>query len=125
MIEPPFELAGINVESNGRICVVGCAVARATASAHPGLGLRDAPVGHVQIEVDAACDPGVAARAEEVRELAPGIAARIFSFRDGVEAPEFLAGLRIIGADEAFLFAILIARSAAEALNDLAFGNDG
>ena len=70
---------------------------------HPRLGLRDAPVGEVEIGIVAAGDPGVAAGARHVGQRAPGIAAGLAGARDGVELPQLLAGLGVVGADEAAL----------------------
>ena len=125
MVEPPLELAGIEVECYGRVGVIRRAIARSARRPHPRLGLRHAPIGQVQIEIDAARDPRIAARAEQVRQLTPGVAARIARFGDGVELPDQLSGLRVVGADEALLLAILIARAAAQALDHLALGDNG
>ena len=81
--------AGHVLEIPGQLAVVGIQrqrrageerlVARlgAAAGAHPGLGLRDAPVGQVELGIVAAGDPGVAAGAQQVRQRAPGVAARL------------------------------------------------
>src|SRR5579872_886813 len=120
MVEPPLELTGIEVKGHRRVRVICRAIARSAGCPHPRLGLRDAPVRHVQIQIDAARDPGVATGAEQVRQLTPGVAARIGSLGDGVELPDQLSGLRVVGADEALFLSILIAQSAPETLEHLA-----
>ena len=94
------------------------------ADAHPWLRLRHAPVCEIQIGIVAAGDPGIAAGAEQVGKFSPGIAAGLALLRDGVELPDQLAGLGVIGADETFLFAVLIASIRAEALNHLPLIDD-
>src|SRR6185503_13541693 len=125
MVEPPFELAGIQVQGDSRVRIVGRAIARSASCSHPGLGLGYSPIGQIQVEIDAARNPRVAARAEQVRQLAPGVAARIGALGDGVELPDQLSGLRVVGADETLLLAILIAQASAEALDHFALRDDG
>ena len=48
---------------------------------------------------------------------------RIAVFGDGIKLPQKVPGLRVISADETFLFAIYIAQAAAQSLDDFAFGN--
>ena len=73
----------------------------AAAGRHPRLRLRDAPVGEIEIGIVAAGDPGVAAGARDVGHGAPGVAAGLAGARDGVELPQLLAGLGVVGADVA------------------------
>ena len=80
----------------------------AAARRHPRLGLRDAPVGEIEIGIVAAGDPRVAAGARHVGDRAPRVAAGLAGARDGVELPQLLAGLRVVGADDA---AIVLAGS--------------
>ena len=105
MLEVPSELPGVGPERQGRRGVERLVVAgRAAARLHPGFGLRHAPIGQIEIGIVAAGDPGIAACAQHVGKLAPGVAAgRAFAGR-GIEAPEVLrSGLCVIAADEAGL----------------------
>ena len=97
-------------------------ISGAAAGAHPGLGLRHAPVSQIEIGIVAAGDPGVAARAQQIGQLAPGVAAGFAFARHGVELPELLAGLGVVGADVARA-AFLIAVAAAEALQQSCRGS--
>ena len=117
MLEIPGErsVAGAQRQSRGRVqrLVVGAA-----DGAHPRLGLRHAPVSQIELRIVAAGDPGVAAGAQQVRKLAPSVAAGRPFARHRFEFPELLAGLGVVGADVAAGF--LIAVAAAHALDHLA-----
>ena len=90
---------------------------------HPRLGLRDAPVGEIEIGIVAAGDPGVAAGAHAIGHRAPRIAAGLAGARDGVELPQLLAGVRVVGADVAALL-LAEAIAAVQALDHLAARDD-
>ncbi len=111
VLEIPGELAVVGIQGHGRTGEERLvARLRTAADAQPGLGLRDAPVGLVEIGIVAAGDPGIAAGAQQVRKLAPGIAARLALARHGLKLPELLAAGRVVGADEAALeFSVLCA----------------
>ena len=102
VLEVPRQLAVVDVERDGRRRVERRVEDRgAAAGRHPRLGLRDAPVGEIQIGIVAAGDPRLAALAEGVGQLAPRVAAGLAGVRDRVELPGELAGVRVVGADEA------------------------
>src|SRR4029434_7180888 len=94
----------------------------AAAHRHPRLRLRRAPVGEIEIGIVAAGDPRFAAGAEQVRQAAPRIAAGFADAGDREESPQLLAGLGVVGADEALLLDILL--TAAHALDDFSFGDE-
>ncbi len=78
-------LAGHVLEIPGQLAVIGPQSQRgarvqrralgAAAYLHPGLGLRNAPVGQIQFRIVASGNPGFRAHAQHVRQSAPGIAA--------------------------------------------------
>ena len=84
VVKPPFELPGIQVQRDGRVRIVGRAVARSAGRPHPGLGLRDSPIGQVQIQIDAASDPGVAACAQQIGKFSPRVATWLPGSREAV-----------------------------------------
>ena len=71
------------------------------ARRHPRLRLRHAPVGQVEIRVVAARNPRLPALAEAVLDVAPRIAVAFAALGDGVELPDLLPRLRVVGADVA------------------------
>src|SRR4030095_15795135 len=91
------------------------------AHRHPRLRLRRTPVGEIEIRIVATGNPCLAAGAEQIREAAPCFAGLAFG-GDRVESPELLAGLRVVGADEALLLDVLL--TAAHALDDFSFGDE-
>src|SRR3954466_5082620 len=107
MIEVPFELARIDIESNGGVCIERRPIARSAAGPHPRLGLRGAPVREIKSGIVTAGGPGFGTDAEHVRKAAPGVASGLAGLRDGVELPEKLASSGVIGADEAFFVLII------------------
>ena len=119
----PRQLAGIEIERDG-----GARVERLVervhpaAHRHPRLRLRRTPVGEIEIRIVAAGDPRLAAGAEQVRQAAPRIAAGFTDTGDRVESPQLLAGLGVVGADEALLLDVLL--TAAHALDDFSFGDE-
>src|SRR5262249_33511976 len=123
VLEIPLQRAVVRIERERRARVER-AVERGVAAArrHPRLRLRDAPVSRVEIGGVGARDPRVAARAVVVLHVAPGIGAGLVAGCDGAEAPELVAVLRVVRADEALLLAV--ARAIAEALHDLALDHD-
>src|SRR5580658_8945979 len=101
MLEMPLQFPGIRFESkSGAGIECGIRVPRATAGAHPGLRLRHTPVSQIEIGIVAACDPRVAACAQQIGELTPGIAARLALPRDCVELPDLFSRCGIPGADK-------------------------
>src|SRR6185503_18485301 len=113
----PLELAGGRVERDRRVRVeADVARAHAAAHGHPRLRLRDAPVREIELRIVAAGDPGLAAGAIQVRQIAPRIAAGLAVERDRQEAPALLAGIGIVGADEALV--LFVALATAHAFED-------
>src|SRR5690606_29077452 len=103
----PRELAGRGIERDGRARVErDVERLHAAARGHPRLRRRGAPVSEVELGVVAAGDPGFAARAIEVRELAPGVAAGLAVERDREKAPNLLPGIGVVSADEALLLLV-------------------
>src|SRR5207249_8601404 len=86
--------------------------------------LCDAPVREVEIRIVAADDPRLSADAQIVRELAPGVAARVARPRDRVELPELPASGGVVRADVAGL-GRAVAVASGQTLNDLAVRDDG
>ena len=87
----PGELAGGGVERHRGARVQRRIVRRHAATGrHPRLGLRGAPIGEIQLGVVAPGDPRLAAGTIEIRQRAPGIAARLAAPRDRAEAPALL-----------------------------------
>ncbi len=119
MLVVPLQGAAVGIERE-RAARVQPAVERRIAAAgrHPRLRLRHAPIRDVELRIVAARDPGIAAGAEGVAHVAPGVAARPVAGGHRVEAPELVPILRVVGADEALLLAV--ARAVAQALHDLA-----
>ena len=123
VLEMPRQLAVVDVERDGRGRVErGVEDRVAAARRHPRLGLRDAPVGEVQIGIVAAGDPGLAALAEGVGDLAPRLPAGLAGVRQRVELPGELPGRGVVGADEAAVGAE--ARAALQPLDHLAARHD-
>ncbi len=119
----PGERAVLRVERDGGGRIerrVGDLVA--AARRHPRLGLRDAVVDQVEFRIVAAGDPGLAALPHVVGQRPPRVAARLARVGHGVELPEELARLRVVGADEAALGAIAVAPL--QALDHLAAHHD-
>src|SRR5580698_1769656 len=101
---------------------VESAVACSAAGAHPWFGLRDAPVSQIQNRIVAAGYPGIAAGAEKVRQFTPCIAARLALLSHGVELPDLLTRLGVVGADKALFFPVKDASG--EPLDHFALDND-
>ena len=97
-------MPSLDAQRDGRRGIEG-RVGRLVAAAgrHPRFGLRDAPIREIEIGIVAAGDPGVAAGAQHIGHRAPGVAAGLAGARDGVELPQLLAGVRVVGADVAAL----------------------
>jgi len=110
VLEVPGEVPVAGPEGDGRVGVEGGVVHRhAAAPRHPRLGLGDPEVDEVEGGVVAAGDPGVAAAAQEVGHVGPGVPAGLVGPRDGIEAPQPLAGGRVVTADEAALQRVAVA----------------
>ncbi len=119
----PGELPGVDIQRQRRAGVERIVLDRhAPADRHPGLRLRRSPVSQIQIGIVAAGDPRLAARPEQVRELAPGVSAGFPLLSDRVEPPQLLARRRIVRADEALLFPVGL--TSAKSLNHLALRHD-
>src|SRR5207249_3589961 len=73
------------------------------------LRLRHAPVGEIEVRVVAAGNPGFAADAEIVGELAPRLGPLLGAAADRVEPPQRLAGGGVVAADPAAIVAVAIA----------------
>src|SRR4029077_189054 len=99
MLEEPFHLAGVGIQRQGGIGIVGVADARAAQVAPPWFGLGGAPIGGVEFGIVSTSYPGLRALAHIVGQSAPAVAAGIALQRHGDELPDPLAGLGIIGAD--------------------------
>src|ERR1700728_675946 len=89
----PAQLAGVGIERDRGAGIERGAIAGSAAGPHPGLGLSHAPVGEIEIGIIRACDPGLSARAIEVVQSIPGLAARRSGEGDGREAPVLRAGI--------------------------------
>ena len=98
VLEVPLQRAGVRIERDERI---GVEVGAGPALAVPvGVRVAGAPVKKVQRGIVGAGEPR--RRAAALPDVAlPGVAARLARRRNRVEAPEALAGLRIVGVDEA------------------------
>ncbi len=107
MLVVPVELTRIRIERERRARVQR-AVQRTvvTTNRHPRLGLGNAPVRPVQHGIVRARDPRLPARAIEIRQIAPGVAAGCEITSNRVEAPRLCARLGVVGADEALFFLI-------------------
>ena len=93
----PFDLAGLRFQREHRAGV------EIVAGAHRGVersGIADAPIDRVQLRIIGAGDPGRSA-AEFPGVALPGVAAGLVGGRDGVGAPQMLAGFRVPAVDEA------------------------
>ncbi len=127
VLEVPGELAGVGFERQRRTGVErGVGAGGAAARLHPRLGLRHAPIGEIEIRIVTSRDPGIAAGAQHVGELAPAVATRRAFTRRCYEAPELLSGLRVVAADEAALVLLrgLVQFAAAKTLDDFAVDDD-
>src|SRR5207247_7199201 len=114
----PEELARRDVEGNGRIAVeigrrrerygIGAAVAR-----EPRIGVRvgDAPVQNLALRIVGAGQAPGTCGALLHRHASPGVPAGLARRGGRVEPPDFLAGPRVVGCDEAVLALALFARS--------------
>src|SRR5690606_27010718 len=119
----PDELARTRVERDRGARIQGDVERlHAAARRHPRLRLRRAPVRDAELRIVAARDPRLAARAIQVRQIAPRVAARLAAARDRLEFPELLAGRRIVAADEAL--ALFVRLAAAHAFDDDAVGRE-
>ncbi len=106
----PRELARLYVERDGRARVQpGVESGHAAARRHPGLCLRGAPVREPELGIIAAGDPGFAAGAIQIGQIAPGVAAGPIARRDRGESPLLLARARVVGTDEALLLLVRLA----------------
>src|SRR5690606_34542037 len=116
MREVPRELARARVQRDGRARVErDVERAHAAARRHPRLRLRRAPVREVELRIVAAGDPCLAARAIEIRQIAPRVAAGIRRHGDRRGAPQLLARVGVVAADETLL--LLVTGAAAHPLD--------
>ena len=96
----PVECAIVDVNGNCRIGEKTLVVNREmTAHGHPRLLLCRAPVGELKLWVIAAGYPCLTARAENIVELTPRIAAWLIGLGYSVEAPFEFASVSVVGAD--------------------------
>src|SRR5260370_33777927 len=88
MLEVPLEPAGVRVErqrgTREQRLIAGLG---ATADTQPGFGLGHAPIGDVEPGIVAAGDPRIAARAQQIGQSAPCVAAGLAFTRNGAETP--------------------------------------
>ena len=93
----PFQLAGFGIEGNDgrRIKVVALALVAVVV----GAGIAGRPIEDVELGVEGAREPGDAAGVFD-RFSAPSLRAGLAGFRDGPEAPNLLASLRIPCGDK-------------------------
>ena len=123
VLEVPVQDAGAGVDGHRGVGVERrVAPGHAAADRGPRLGLRHPEVDPVEVRVVAARDPGVAAGAQVVRELRPGVAARLVRPRRRVEAPALLPRRRVVAADEARLAREAVA--AAQPLHERPAGHE-
>ena len=104
------ELAGVGVERQRRARVERLVERRhAAAARHPGFRLRGAPVGEIQSGIVAAGDPRLAAGAEQMSGSAPQVSppGSPCRWRPCRTARARLPRGRVVGADEAFLLAVI------------------
>ena len=102
MLEVPRELARVGVERHRGIRIERVVPERELAAEEvPGLRLRNAPVGEVEIRIVAARDPRLAASPEGHRQFSPRVAAGLALAGNRVEAPCLLAGLDVVRTDVA------------------------
>ena len=69
MLEIPFQLAVIGIQRQGGTGIERGSIAALAAGAEPGLGLRHAPIGRVEIRIIGARDPGIGAAAQQVGQV--------------------------------------------------------
>src|SRR4030095_13324225 len=93
--------AGVGVERDNRSGVKVVAFARRTVVIRTGIA--GAPVGQVQLRIVGARHPdrSAASLPRLLIGAAPGGVARVVGSRSGVEAPHLLAGVDVVGVDEA------------------------
>src|SRR5688572_30112662 len=124
MLEVPRELARVGVERDRGIRIErGVEERELAAEEVPGLCLRDAPVGEVEIRIVGPRHPRVAAGPEGHRQLAPRFAAGLALARDGVEAPGLLAGFDVVRTDVAAQ--TVETRASGESLQHVIADHDG
>ena len=123
VLEVPVEFTGIDIDRDGRVRVEPLVEDRHMAArGHPGFGLCRAPVGAVELRIVAPRDPGVAALAEDVVQVGPGIAAGLARVGDRVEPPDQLSGGRVVRADEAA--GLAVPGASAQSVQDLPVRDD-
>ena len=102
VLEVPLQQAVVRPQGDRRAGVERRVVhGHAPAYRDPRLRLRHPEVDQVEHGIVAAGDPGLAAPAQEVGQVGPGVAPGLVRAGHGVEAPELLAAGRVVGADEA------------------------
>ena len=119
----PDDLAGVGVEGEGRVVVEVLQVGAADEELGGRRGHRGADVDEVQLGVVARHHPRADVLALLERHPAPGLVARLARGRDGAPPPQLLAGLGVVGDDDAGVRPA--PRGAAAARHDLAVRDDG
>src|SRR5580704_16390924 len=94
----PFEFSRVCVESEHRAAVEIVAGAFVTTVA--GRGIAGGPINEIQLRIVRTGDPGRCA-AGLPRVASPGFVARLAGAGNGIESPGTLAGVGVIGIDEA------------------------
>ena len=92
----PLDLSGLGIKRQHR---AGVEVVARPAGGIERARIADAPIDRVQFRIERAGDPGRSA-AKLPGIARPGIVAGLAGRRDGIGAPEMLAGLRIPAVDE-------------------------
>ena len=101
VLEVPRHLPGIGIERQRGVRVEEIDVVYPLELFRQRPGWSGAPEDQVVLRVVAAHHPGRSGRAGRQRDAAPGVAARLVRRGRGVDAPELLAGLDVVGRDEA------------------------
>src|SRR5262249_61541955 len=100
MLKVPYELAGIGMDGERRIGIE----VRARAGPARKFGVRNrrcgAPEDQIELGIVAAGTPERAALALRERHAVPGGFSRIAGPGNRVDAPQFPAGLRVMGGQE-------------------------
>ena len=118
----PRQLAGLGIQRQHAVRVERVAVG-GPRYPRPRLGLRGRPVGEVGLGVEGARYPGVRAGPIHQRQVAPGVAARLARLGDRRRAPDLVAGLGVVGGDEADI--VLVVLAAGHARHDSSLHDDG
>ena len=101
MLVVPPNLAGRDIERQGRVVVQVREIGTAEHEPRRRGGDTRADVDEFQLRVVARRHPGADVPAILVGHRAPGLVARLPGRREGAAPPEFAAGLRVMGEDDA------------------------